>query len=86
MKREKFSWVNVFEQKVRCSTSHEYFNQWFSAIVDSKYPFIKQDSEVEAIRWFGKDEIARLLKENPEQFVPYFNKTIGYFINNENKN
>ncbi|OGI66449.1 hypothetical protein A2642_03190, partial [Candidatus Nomurabacteria bacterium RIFCSPHIGHO2_01_FULL_39_10] len=37
------------EHKVRSSTTHEYFCQWFSATIDGDYKFKKQDSEVEKI-------------------------------------
>jgi isopentenyldiphosphate isomerase len=69
-----------FERKVRRSSSHEYFAQWFSAVVKKEYPFIKQDHEVEQIKWFSKGEILKMFKENPELFVPNFGLTIEYFI------
>jgi isopentenyldiphosphate isomerase len=73
------------ERKVRHSTSHEYFNQWFSVVVSKEYPFIKQDKEVERIKWFSKDEILKSFKENPDLFVPSFSLTIDYFLKNENQ-
>lgn len=71
--------------KIKCknrrSTSHEYFGQWFSVVVNSDYPFVKQNSEVEQIKWFTKDEILRLYKENPDFFIPTFGFSIEYFLN-----
>ena len=60
--------------KVRRSSIHEYFCQWFVAEVDHDYPFVKQDSEVERIEWFSKDEIENLLKETPEIFLSGFER------------
>lgn len=68
------------EKKVRRSTSHEYFNQWFSAQIDSEYIFRKKDDEVDEVRWFTKDEVLEFYKENPEKFVPSFILTINSFI------
>ena len=71
------------EIKNRRSSSHEYFGQWFSAECDSTYPFIKQDEEVEQLKWFTKDEILKLFSEKPEIFLPSFNTTINYFLRHE---
>jgi isopentenyldiphosphate isomerase len=65
--------------KIRRSTSHEYFVQWFTAVVDYNYPFIKQDTEVEKIQWFTKDEILKLLKEKPEIFVTNLKQDMNFF-------
>ncbi len=62
----------IIGPKIRRSTSHEYFVQWFMATVDQNYPFKKQDEEVEALRWFTKKEILKLLKEKPEIFLSNF--------------
>ena len=81
--QEEIGLTNIIpkiEQKNRMSTSHEFFNQNFIVVVDSKYPFIKQDSEVEQIKWFTKDEILKLFKEKPEFFVPAFTYEIQYFL------
>ena len=69
------------ECKNRRSTSHEYFGQWFSVVVDSNYPFIKQDIEVEQIKWFTRNEILKLFKENPDFFISTFGSAIKYFLN-----
>ncbi len=59
-------------QKIRRSTSHEYFVQWFTAVIEHNYPFKKQDDEVEEIRWFTKNEVDKLLEEKPEMFLTNF--------------
>ncbi|MEK7113309.1 MAG: NUDIX domain-containing protein [Patescibacteria group bacterium] len=58
--------------KFRRSTTHEYFGQWFTAMVSHDYPFVKKDDEVEQIKWFTKDEIKKLLEEKPEIFLKNF--------------
>jgi isopentenyl-diphosphate delta-isomerase len=62
----------VIGPKIRRSTNHECFAQWFTVVVDHNYPFKKQDEEVEDVRWFTKDEILKLLEEKPEMFLINF--------------
>ncbi len=64
----------VLGPKIRRSTKHEAFVQWFTAVVDHDYPFLKRDEEVEEIRWFTKNEILSLLEQKPEMFLPKFNQ------------
>lgn len=66
------------------STSHKYFSQRFVTVVDHDYPFVKQDDEVEALKWFSKTELLSLLKENPEIFLasfPSYVDEINEFLN-----
>ncbi len=65
--------------KIRASASHEFFGQWFIASIDHDYPFKKQDEEVESIKWFTKNELEKLLKEQPEMFVSGFKKYYDLF-------
>ncbi len=58
--------------KKRVSSGHEYFCQWFTAIVEHDYSFKKQDNEVEEIKWFTRTEIDRFLTEKPEMFTSNF--------------
>lgn len=69
----------ILGPKRYCSTSHEYFAQWFRVFVDHNYPFKKQDEEVEDIRWFSPSELALLLKEKPEIFLPGFTQNLDSF-------
>jgi isopentenyldiphosphate isomerase len=73
------------EYKIRSSTTHEYFCQWFSVKVDKDYKFKKQDSEVEALEWFEKGQLLDLYNKNPGKFVPSFSYTINYFLINANQ-
>lgn len=70
----------ILGPKIRRSTSHEHFVQWFTAIVDNGYPFKKQDDEVEEIRWLSKKEIIKLFKEKPEMFLNNFNQYVELFL------
>ncbi|MCF7833774.1 MAG: NUDIX domain-containing protein [Candidatus Pacebacteria bacterium] len=69
------------EFKDRRSTSHEYFGQWFSIVIASNYPLIKQDSEVAQIKWFSKEELLALFKKDPNIFIPTFGSGLKYFLN-----
>ncbi len=53
--------------------------QWFTAVVSRDYLFIKQDEEVEKIKWFLRDELEKLLEEKPEIFLKNFSKHTEIF-------
>jgi|SRR3989344_8547261 len=72
--------------KLRRTTLHAYFVQWFIATINSEYPLVKQDSEVEAIKWFKKEELFKILQEKPEIFLPSLKESAMYYFNHENKN
>ncbi len=65
--------------KIRRSTSHEYFGQWFTVVVDHNYPFTKQDEEVELVKWFSKDDLKKLVEEKPEMFLSGFDRYFELF-------
>ena len=69
----------ILGPKFRRSTSHEYFCQWYTAVVDRNYPFKKQDEEGEDIRWFSKEEILKFVEEKPKMFSDNFKNTLDYF-------
>ena len=77
---------SVLGPKFRRSTSHEYFVQWYTAVIDHNYSFKKQDDEVEEIRWFTKEEILKFVEENPKSVSDNFINTLNYFTKNETKN
>ncbi len=62
------------------------FAQWFTSTVNSEYSFIRQTEEVEAIKWFSKDELLQALKETPDVFIPSLKDSALYFFNYEIKN
>lgn len=69
----------ILGPKNRRSTSHEYWGQWFTVVVPHDYPFKKQNEEVEAIKWFTRDEILKLLDEKPEMFLREFRRYMDMF-------
>ncbi len=75
----------ILDQKIRRTSQHAYFVQWFTATIDSNYPLVKQDSEVEAFRWFSKDELMNLLGNKPEIFLYSLKETAEYFFNDAPK-
>jgi isopentenyldiphosphate isomerase len=62
------------------------FGYFFSATVDSNYKFVKQDEEVEQIKWFSEEELNKILKEKPEIFMSNFENNYKEFLQYENKN
>ena len=62
----------VLGPKYRVSSSHEYFAQWFTAVVPHDYLFKKQDEEVEQVRWFTRDEILKFLEEKTRNVFEKF--------------
>lgn len=54
------------------------FSQLYIVVVDHDYPFVKQDEEVEDIKWFSKKELEELLLTKKEMFTRnfpfYYNK------------
>lgn len=71
--------------KIRRKTSHDYFVQSFIAFIDSNYPFKKDDEEVEAIKWFTKDELFKLLDWEPEIFLTSVRGRAEEFFKYENQ-
>lgn len=67
--------------KIRLPNCFGYF---FTAIVDHNYEFIKQDEEVEKIKWFKESELNKLLKESPEIFMDEFENYIKIMKQYEN--
>lgn len=67
--------------KLRRTTKHAYFAQWFTATINSDYPLVKQDSEVESIKWFTKYELFNALNETPEIFLSSLKDSVLYFFN-----
>lgn len=60
--------------KVRISTSHEFFCQWYILKTDlpiSKFRIRKE--EVQAIKWIKKGQLAKELQKNPNRFTASMN-------------
>ena len=70
----------VYDRKLRLSNNiGNRFSQWFTCVVDHNYPFVKQDEEVENIKWFSQDELKKALEETPEIFTPSTEGNLEYF-------
>ena len=67
--------------KIRRSSIHEYFCQWFTAVVPHDYPFVKREGEVENIKWFSKDELIQFVKEKPELCLEGLKQNIEFYLN-----
>ncbi|MEI6280787.1 MAG: NUDIX domain-containing protein [bacterium] len=70
----------ILSQKLRRTTNHAYFAQWFITTINSDYPLVKQDNEVEAIKWFSKDELFKALDETPEIFLYSLRESATYYF------
>jgi isopentenyl-diphosphate delta-isomerase len=56
--------------KVRIKTRHNYFTQWYKAVIDRGVDDFKiQKEEVEQIKWFSHVELESELAKNPEKFL-----------------
>jgi isopentenyldiphosphate isomerase len=57
-------------EKKRVSGDNEFFVQWYFAKLDRKIEDFKINKEeiVEA-RWFSREEVEKMIKENPEKMV-----------------
>ena len=57
----------------------KFFCQWFEAVIPENYPLIRQDSEVEQLRWMTENELRREFLANPNQFTrkwPYLEEIV----------
>jgi isopentenyldiphosphate isomerase len=57
-------------EKRRVRNPYNYFRQLYFLKLDKEIDyFIKQDEEVEKIKWFTKKELLEEIKNNPEKFL-----------------
>jgi isopentenyl-diphosphate delta-isomerase len=74
----------IFDRKIRRTTKRQYFSQWFKAVVNHDYPFVKQEKEVSDIKWFSKAELKQSLRETPEIFLTSVKEHLDYFYETQN--
>jgi predicted alpha/beta hydrolase family esterase/isopentenyldiphosphate isomerase len=56
--------------KVHLTGEHNYFNQWYTLVVDKlAEEFTIQEEEVEQVRWFTRAELEKDLREYPEKYL-----------------
>lgn len=67
-------------RKFRRSTDHEYFAKMFITFVKSNYRFTPEEGQVEAVKWFSRDELTKLLNEKPEIFVSHMRDLADIFF------
>jgi isopentenyldiphosphate isomerase len=61
--------------KVKAKSKYNHFTQWFFLKLDKNISeFNKQDNEVEALKWFSKDELKNNLKNNSNNFLKSMNE------------
>lgn len=58
--------------KVRVRENHDHFVSFFKIIIDKDTRLIVDESEIQEIRWFSKNDLENLLEESPHLFVPTF--------------
>jgi len=57
-------------QKVKVNEPHNYFGQWYKAIVDKDLAEFRIDPiEVEQIRWFSPEELRNEIENEPDKFT-----------------
>jgi isopentenyldiphosphate isomerase len=64
----------------RSLSEHEYFAQWFTAIIDRNTPLVIQREEVEEAKWFSKHELLKLYNINPDIFIATFHNAVKNFL------
>jgi len=67
------------ESKLRFQDSGgwQYFTQVFSAVIDKPAEeFTVSKEEVARVRWFGRQELERELKEHPEDYLPSIHRLL----------
>lgn len=60
----------VMGPKRRNSEEYDYFTQWYTATIDKPAKdFTIQKEELEQVRWFTREELARELRDNPDKYL-----------------
>ncbi len=67
--------------KHRVKGKHNHFTQWFILCVDKDINDFKvKEDEVAEIRWFSKDKILKLIKNNPKEVIEALKKNINLLL------
>lgn len=62
-------------KKIKTKSIYNHFTQWFLLKLDKDIvEFKKQDEEVEALKWFSKDELLDWFKTDPKMFLKSMNE------------
>jgi len=74
----------VFEEHecVRVTGKWNYFCQWYTLVLDRDVSkFVKEEGQVEMIRWFHREELQNLIDISPEIFTENFVEYIKKRLN-----
>lgn len=67
--------------KIKRITSHHYFTQWFTVVIDKSTDLTIKEDEVAQVKWFTKEELLELHAKSPEIFLENFKQYIELFLN-----
>ena len=66
--------------KTETTGQYHHFTQWFTLTVDKDIDDFKiQEDEVEEIKWFPREELGKMLDEQPDEFLPTMKKYFNLF-------
>jgi len=64
-------------QKVRVNSDYKYFCQWYKIVLDRDLgDFTIDPIEVDAIRWFSREELKKAIESESDKFVFSFKKFV----------
>ena len=65
---------------MRVIGKHNYFCQWYVVVLDKDISEFKiQKEEVEAIKWFSREELIKKLNDNPKKFLKVIKNCVEWF-------
>jgi len=65
----------IFQEDIRARVSGRwnYFCQWFTLVLERDiWDFIKEEGQIESLRWFTREELLHLIEKSPEIFTEGF--------------
>ena len=81
---EEIGLKNIKSQKgpkIKMATKYNYFCQWYFIKIDRNLDEFKiQESEVEEIRWFSREELSRKMEEDQDEFIQSVRYGIDLFV------
>lgn len=58
--------------------------QWFSVVIPKDTKLIRQEEEVEELRWFTREELIEFYEKNTNLFLKNFDRYLKTFLGYEN--
>ena len=66
--------------KFKRDTEYKHFTQWFFTTINKPAEKLKiQSEEVAEVKWFTKEELKKLFKNNPRDFIPSLKEMLNHF-------